>query len=179
VSGEQADEPDGGSGGFRRGARLGVDVGTVRVGVAACDPDGLLVTAVTTLARDPRRGADLDGLRQLVAERRVVEVVVGLPRSLSGAEGPAATAARGYAGRLAAAVAPVPVRLVDERLSTVEAAGRLRGAGHDSRASRRLVDAQAAAVILETALAAERSSGRPPGEPASAAAGVAATGAPR
>ena len=69
------------------GVRIGVDVGTVRVGVAASDPGGVLASPLATLARDPRGAADLDKLARLVAEREAVEVVVGLPRSLSGRSG--------------------------------------------------------------------------------------------
>jgi len=148
----------------RSGVRLAVDVGTVRVGVARSDPALTLAVPLTVLSRDVRGGADLQALIGLVAEHEPVEVLVGLPRSLSGAEGPAAGAARQYATRLAAAVAPVPVRLVDERLSTVEATRRLRSAGRTSKQSRRIVDAEAAAVILQSAIDVERGSGRPPGE---------------
>jgi putative Holliday junction resolvase len=107
--------------------------------------------------------ADLARIAQLATEYRAVEVVVGLPLSLSGRSGAAAAAASAYARELAAAVAPVPVRLVDERLSTVTAHDRLAGAGMDSRARRGVVDRAAAAIILQSALDAERSSGRPPG----------------
>lgn len=148
---------------MRRGVRLAVDVGTVRVGVARSDADGALAVPVQVLARD-RQGSDLALLRDLVGELEPIEVVVGLPRSLSGAEGPAARAARDYARRLSAVVTPTPVRLVDERLSTVEATRRLQAAGRSAKASRRIVDAEAAVVILTTALDLERGSGRPPGE---------------
>jgi putative Holliday junction resolvase len=145
--------------------RIGVDVGSVRVGVAACDPGGVLATPVTTLARDQDGGGDLRSLAELVRDREAVEVLVGLPRSLSGRDGPAAAAARGYAVQLAALVAPVPVRLVDERLSTVSAHQALRGSGVSERKGRRVVDQVAAVVILQLALDTERSSGRPAGEP--------------
>jgi putative Holliday junction resolvase len=174
----------------RHGRRVGIDVGSVRVGVAASDPSGLLATPVRTVARDlaadtPRdkpqdmaRGAgaagaekaqvtapsDIEEIATLVAELDCVEVVVGLPRSLSGGEGPAAASARTYAGRLAARVAPVPVRLVDERLTTVDAHRSLRDSGVDNRRHRAVVDQAAAVLILQAALDAERSSGRPPGE---------------
>src|SRR5947209_10774909 len=101
---------------MRSGVRLGVDVGSVRVGVAASDPAGVLATPVTVLRRDARADRDVAELAALVREREAVEVVVGLPRSLRNAEGAAATTARAYAVKLAVAVAPVPVRLVDERL---------------------------------------------------------------
>jgi putative holliday junction resolvase len=152
----------------RHGVRVGVDVGTVRVGVAASDPGALLATPVRTVARtavaDAADAADLAEIADLVAELAAVEVVVGLPRTLAGAEGPAARAARTYAGRLAVRVAPVPVRLVDERLTTVDAHRSLRDSGVDGRRQRAVVDQAAAVLILQAALDAERSSGRPPGE---------------
>jgi len=145
----------------REGVRLGVDVGEVRVGVAVSDPAGLLATPVETVRRGPD---DLSRLAELARERAVVEVVVGLPRSLSGGEGPAAQAARRFAGALAAVVAPAPVRLVDERLSTVSAERGLRAGGVDSRRGRPVVDQVAAAIILQSALDAERSRGEPVGQ---------------
>src|SRR3954470_23604004 len=102
---------------MRPGVRLAVDVGSVRVGVAASDPSGALATPVAVLRRDARADRDLGELATLVREREAVEVIVGLPRSLRNAEGAAAAAARAYAVRLASAVAPVPVRMVDERLT--------------------------------------------------------------
>jgi putative Holliday junction resolvase len=144
--------------------RLAVDVGSVRVGVAVSDPAGVLATPVTVLRRDPKGRRDLDELAVLVAEREAVEVLVGLPRSLSGADGPAAVGARTYAGELASRVAPVAVRLVDERLSTVEATRGLRSAGLRSKAARSVIDAAAAVVILQHALDSERATGALPGE---------------
>lgn len=131
------------------GVRIGVDVGTVRVGVAASDPGGLLATPLTTLARDPRGGADLTRLAALVADRAAVEVIVGLPTSLSGRAGPAARAARDYATALAERVHPVPVRLSDERLTTVAATRRLAEAGTRGRKGRSVVDRSAAVLILQ------------------------------
>jgi putative Holliday junction resolvase len=138
------------------GVRLGVDVGTVRVGVAVSDPDGILATPVVTLARDRRAGHDLDELAALVRERDAVEVVLGLPRHLSGASGVSAADARDYAAALSRRITPVPVRLVDERLSTVSAERALRLSGRRSRAQRAVVDQAAAVVILQSALDADR-----------------------
>lgn len=148
---------------MRRGVRLGVDVGSVRVGVARSDPSGVLATPVETLQRDVRSSSDVSRLAQLVLEWDVLEVVVGLPVSLSGHAGAAAEAARGYADAVAQAVAPVPVRLVDERLSTVSATSALRGAGVAGRRHRGVVDQAAAVVILQSALDAEQASGHAPG----------------
>ena len=147
--------------GFRQGVRLGVDVGSVRVGVARSDASGLLATPVATLTRG--RG-DLAELARLVVEAEALEVVVGLPLSLSGCAGSAADAARVYANALAARIAPVGVRLVDERLSTVGATRDLQAAGINSRRGRSLIDQAAAVIILQAALDAERSTGLPPGE---------------
>ena len=150
--------------GFRRGVRLAVDWGDVRIGVAACDPDGLLAYPLATVRAGPAEVADLAAL---VVEHAPVEVLVGLPRSLDGREGPAAATARERAGRLAAAVG-VPVRLVDERLTTVTASRRLRAEGRTAKQQRAVVDAAAAAAILEQGLAYERARGSAPGELVSA-----------
>ena len=144
---------------MRDGVRIGVDVGSVRVGVAACDPSGLIATPVQTL----RRGhGDLAALAALVAERSAVEVVVGLPTTLAGRHGAAAEAAEAYAERLAALVG-APVRLVDERFSTVGAQRDLRASGVDTRRGRTVVDQVAAVIILQAALDAERATGTAPG----------------
>jgi len=147
----------------RPGVRIGVDVGTVRVGVARCDPSGLLATPVETVRRDSGRCSDLARIATLVGEFDAVEVVVGLPRGLSGTLGAAAEAAHKYAVDIARRVRPVPVRTVDERLSTVTAERSLREAGVRSRRHRPVVDQAAAVVILQSALDAERASGRAPG----------------
>jgi putative Holliday junction resolvase len=105
-----------------------------------------------------------DRLAALAAEYEPLEVVLGLPRSLSGGEGPAAGKVRGFAERLARAITPVPVRLVDERMSTVTAAQSLRASGVSAKKGRSRIDQAAAVVILQSALDAERVSGRPPGQ---------------
>ena len=145
----------------RTGVRLGVDVGSVRVGVARSDPDGVLASPLEVIAHG--RG-DLDRLAGLVASHGAVEVIVGLPTTLAGREGPAAAGARQVASALAARIAPVPVRLFDERFTTTTAHAVLRQSGKNSRARRPMVDQAAAAVLLQAALDAERSTGRPPGE---------------
>ena len=145
---------------MRRGVRLGVDPGDARIGVARCDPSGMLATPVETVRRG--RG-DLRRLRQLVLAEETVEVVVGLPRSLSGEEGPAAVRTREFATRLAERIAPVPVRLVDERLTTVTAEAMLRDQ-RKGQQRRAVVDQVAAVVILQHALDTERATGNAPGE---------------
>ncbi len=135
-----------------RGVRLGVDVGTVRVGVARSDPHGILATPVATLARDESGNSDLDALRDLVLEHDVVEVVVGLPRTLRGAVGTAATAARSYGSQLAARIGPVPVVYIDERLTSVTANRMLAERGIREKARRSIVDQAAAVAILQVRL---------------------------
>lgn len=146
---------------MRPGVRLAVDPGTVRIGVARSDPRGVLATPLTVV----RRGkGDFDALAALAAAEEAMEILVGLPRSLSGREGQAATTARQFAVTLASRVAPLPVRLVDERFTTSTAHEALRAGGHDSRARRETVDAAAAAVLLEAALETERRTGNAPGQ---------------
>jgi putative Holliday junction resolvase len=132
-----------------RGRRLAVDVGSVRVGVALSDPSPVLATPLVTLSRDERGGRDLDQLTELVHEHEVVEVVVGLPRTLAGRTGTAALTALAYAEQLAARIAPVPVRLADERLTTVTAARMLSQRGVKGRKQRAVVDQAAAVEILQ------------------------------
>jgi len=145
----------------RTGVRLAVDLGSARVGVARCDPDGLLASPLATVARGP---GDLDALAALAAEHGAMEVIVGLPTGLSGRPGAAAAEARAFAESLATRLVPVPVRLVDERFTTVLAHDALRQGGRGSRQRRGQVDKAAAALILQGALDAERSTGRPAGE---------------
>jgi putative Holliday junction resolvase len=145
----------------RPGVRLAVDVGSVRVGVARSDPGGILASPLTVV----RTGAgQLDELARLAVSADAIEVIVGLPTSLSGREGAAAATARRFAADLAARLAPIPVRLLDERFTTAEAHDALRRGGKDSRARRQVVDAAAAAVLLQAALDSERATGRPPGQ---------------
>jgi putative holliday junction resolvase len=132
-----------------RGRRLGIDVGSVRIGVAASDPDGILATPVETVRRD-RSGKHLRRLAELVAELQAVEVVVGLPRTLADRTGPSALDAIELAETLAGRVAPVPVRLADERLTTVSAQRSLREAGVRAKEQRAVIDQAAAVAILQS-----------------------------
>ncbi len=130
------------------GVVLAVDVGTVRVGVAASDPHRILASPVETV---PAPGHSR--VAELAAEREAVLVVVGLPVSMSGAAASAsAEMTREWAARLAPLVAPVEVRLVDERLTTVSATAALRAAGRSARDSRRVVDQAAAVALLQGVL---------------------------
>jgi putative holliday junction resolvase len=131
-----------------RGRRLGIDVGSVRIGVASSDPDGILATPVETVRRE-RSGRHVRRLAELVADMNVVEVVVGLPRTLADRIGPSALDAIELAEVLAGRVAPIPVRLADERLTTVSAQRSLRQAGVRAKGQRRVIDQAAAVAILQ------------------------------
>ena len=144
------------------GVRLGIDPGDARIGVASSDPSGILATPVETV---PRGEGDLDRLAAIVDELGAVRVYVGLPRSMSGGEGPSAGKVRTFARDLSNRVQPVPVRLYDERLSTVTAEGQLRTQGRKGKKRRAVVDMAAAVVILQGVLERERQTGGYAGEP--------------
>jgi putative Holliday junction resolvase len=146
---------------LRSGIRLAIDVGSVRIGVAGSDSGGVLATPLATV----RRGeGDLAEIARLCAEREVIEVIVGLPTSLSGQAGRAADDARAFATQLADRITPVEVRLIDERFTTTLAHSALRAGGRDSKQRRFTVDKAAAALLLQSALDSERLTGSPPGE---------------
>jgi putative Holliday junction resolvase len=138
-----------------------VDVGDVRIGVAVCDPDGMLATPLETV---PAGSGAIGRLAAIVAEHDPLECVVGLPLSLNGREGPAAGKVRAFATELRDVIAPVPVRLFDERMSTMTADGQLRESGRSGRGKRAIIDQVAATVILQGALDAERTRGTAPGQ---------------
>jgi putative holliday junction resolvase len=131
-----------------RGRRLGIDVGKVRIGVAVSDPDGILATPVETVRRE-RTGKHLRRLAALAAEFEAVEVIVGLPRTLADRTGPSAQDAIELSEALAVRVAPTPVRLSDERLTTVSAQRSLREAGVRAKEQRAVIDQAAAVEILQ------------------------------
>jgi putative Holliday junction resolvase len=148
---------------YPQGVKLGVDVGTVRVGVAVCDRDGILATPLRTLARNAKKNTDVRILAALAVELHVVEIFVGLPRTMKGEEHASARMATGYARLLAGSLRDsgyeVPVRLVDERLSTVTAHRNLHEAGMSSRNHRKVVDQVAAAGILQHAIDMQKARG--------------------
>jgi putative Holliday junction resolvase len=124
---------------------LALDLGSKRIGVAISDATGVLASPLTTLARSP----DLvDEVAGLVASEDASWVIVGLPLNMDGSRGPAAVAASAEASALAAAL-PVPVELVDERLTTVAADRALIGRGRRAPARRKVVDQTAAAILLQ------------------------------
>ncbi len=143
---------------IRSGRRLGVDVGKARIGVAVCDRDGLLATPVETVAR--AQATDVRRIVELADEYDAIEIVVGLPLSMSGDDTPSTADARAFAELLAQ---HRPVRLVDERLSTVTAQRGLHQAGRNTKKSRAVIDQAAAVIILQHALDHERASSAAPG----------------
>ncbi|WLQ06240.1 Holliday junction resolvase RuvX [Arthrobacter oryzae] len=151
------------SGAYPQGIKLGVDVGTVRVGVAVCDRDGILATPLKTLERNARKNTDVRVLAALAAELGAVQIFVGLPRTLKGEEHASARMATDYAELLAQELAgrgsDIPVQLIDERLSTVTAHRNLHEAGMSSRNHRKVVDQVAAAGILQHAIDMQKARG--------------------
>ncbi|TDW21556.1 Holliday junction resolvase RuvX [Kribbella kalugense] len=151
---------------MRQGVRIALDIGDARIGVASSDPHGILATPVCTI---PRGRGDLDKIAALAAELEAFELVVGLPRSLSGGEGPAAVKIRETAGQVLDKVregnSETTLRLVDERFTTVTAERMLRERGKKGSKRRAVVDQAAAVVILQHALDFERETGNPPGRP--------------
>ncbi len=137
-----------------RGRRIGIDVGTVRIGVASSDPDGILATPVETVARvkggaKNAPAADIDRIAEIVREYEAVEVIVGLPRTLRGENGSSARLAAEFAHRLRRVIGEIPVRFSDERLTTVSAARALRESGVRARGQRQMIDQAAAVAILQ------------------------------
>lgn len=142
---------------FVRGVRMGVDVGNARVGVALSDPDGILATPLQTLRRNANTGSDRRVLRKLIRVHGVVEVFVGLPKTMRGGSSASTTMAEEYASGLLKELSEeglgdLPVWLVDERLTTVSAHRSLHEAGVSSRDFRTMVDQVAAVNILQQSL---------------------------
>ncbi|WP_241727042.1 Holliday junction resolvase RuvX, partial [Dietzia sp. SLG310A2-38A2] len=145
--------------GWTRGRRLGLDVGTARIGVASCDPDGILATPVETVRvvdGDPEWTAELRRLSDLVEEYDAVGVIVGLPTSLKGRDTASTAMARSFVVALSAASPGLDVEFVDERLTTVTAGAALHGAGRNTRQQRGVIDQAAAVVLLQAWLDSRR-----------------------
>jgi putative Holliday junction resolvase len=147
---------------MRKGKRLAIDVGSVRIGLATCDSDGILSSPIAALSRSESSSESVQAIVNLVSELNVIEVLVGDPISLSGSTTSSTRDARQLAAEIASAIS-VPVRLVDERLTTVSAQAKLRQTGINSRDAKHLIDSASAVEILEQALNTERSTGKAPG----------------
>jgi putative Holliday junction resolvase len=140
------------------GVRIALDVGTVRIGVAKCDPEGLLATPLVTVAAGADAVAEIAGL---IAEHNAICVYIGKPISLAGKDTASTLSAIDFASDLVTQLGElsVSVRLIDERLSTVSAQRGMHEAGRNTKQSRDAIDQAAAVVILEHALASERNAG--------------------
>lgn len=156
------------------GRRLGIDVGTVRIGVASSDRDAVLATPVETVDRvtgfKGRDGADIDRLLELIDTYQAVEVVVGLPRDLRGNGSTSVKHAKEIAfrirRRLTGAGRDIPVRMGDERLTTVTATQALRASGVTEKAGRSVIDQAAAVEILQSWLDTRTNALRAAADPA-------------
>lgn len=126
---------------------LGVDIGTVRVGIAVSDPEGIFAQPLTVLEREI---CELE-IHRIATELEVTEIVVGIPYKMDGSRGPAVDAAEHFADALAVST-QLPVSRWDERLSTVQAEMAMRAMGKDSKKQRGVVDKVAAAVVLQAFL---------------------------
>lgn len=135
------------------GRRIGIDVGTVRIGVASSDRGAVLATPVETVARvtgfKDRDGEDIERLLEIIREYEAVEVVVGLPRNLDGNGSTSVKHAKEIAFRIRRR-SGVPVRMADERLTTVAATQSLRASGVSEKAGRAVIDQAAAVEILQS-----------------------------
>lgn len=148
---------------MRSGRRLAVDVGKVRIGVAASDFHAILASGLVTIQRSDDVSLAISTLKAHIQEIDPIEIYVGLPISMDGSHTASTDDALSFARALKAEEL-APVRLVDERLTTVIAASALRSSGRDSKSGRKIIDQIAATVILEQALATERESGTIPGQ---------------
>ena len=137
----------------RIGRRIAFDYGDVRIGVAICDPDGILATPLTTLqSKDPSLKKQI---AELIDEYEPVKIYVGQPKLLSGEDGSAVAKVQVFTEMLTSNF-DIPVSMVDERLSTVSAAKQLRESGVNAKDARSVIDAAAAVAILEQGLANDR-----------------------
>jgi len=135
-----------------RGRRIAFDYGDARIGVAICDPDGILATPLPFL--DSKHPKVMQQIAALFAEYEPIAIYLGLPKHLSGSEGEAVSKVENFAAKVAE-ISSIPVHFVDERLSTVDAQRRLREAGKSAKDSKSLIDSMAAVAILEGGLSRE------------------------
>ena len=146
---------------MRTGVRVGIDIGTVRIGVARSDRDGYLATPIETIDRGSEN--PIAQIIAMITELNALEVIVGLPLSLNGSH----TASTEDALLMARGLADetrVPIRFIDERLTTVSAHSAMRAVGKKQKQTRSVIDQVAAVMILQHALDSERSTGNLPGK---------------
>ena len=140
---------------MQRGRRIAFDYGDIRIGVAVCDPDGIISSPLAVLRAEDRNLRS--EIQSLIAEYEPVQIFIGLPKQLSGVESSSAEKARNF-GAMIAELTSIEIVYIDERLSTVSAQSKLREAGKSTRESKELIDAMAAVEILELGLQSARSS---------------------
>ncbi|MBT4948792.1 MAG: Holliday junction resolvase RuvX [Candidatus Nanopelagicales bacterium] len=126
--------------------RVGFDVGTVRIGVATCDIDAILASPQSAISGGE---GSITAAVSIINEYEPCEIVVGLPSNLRGADTASTHTARDWARQLEQNTS-IPIILVDERLTTVQASSALRAGGHNSRQMRSKVDSAAAAIFLQS-----------------------------
>lgn len=147
---------------MRQGRRLAVDVGKVRVGLAISDFHGILASPLQNIARQTDDSATVRLVLEAIADESVIEAYFGLPVSMAG-NSSASTADAASLARAFAQASTIPVRMIDERLTTVSATSALRSSGKNSKDGRKVIDQIAATLILEQALAMEKNLGKQPG----------------
>jgi len=140
---------------MQRGRRIAFDYGDIRIGVAVCDPDGIISSPLAVLRAEDRNLRN--EIQAFIAEYEPVQIFIGLPKQLSGVESSSAAKARIF-GAMLAELSDIEIVYIDERLSTVSAQSKLREAGKSTRESKELIDAMAAVEILELGLQSARSS---------------------
>ena len=144
---------------MRTGIRLACDVGKARIGIARSDPAGMLAVPLESVAAGD--GA-FESVSALAREYEAIEIIVGLPLTMTGERGPAALYTEDWVNLLLLAT-DVPIRMHDERLTTIQAQRGLHEAGRNTKTSRSVIDSASAVVLLQTCLDSERSLGRPMG----------------
>lgn len=134
----------------QRGRRIAFDYGDARIGVAICDPDGILATPLQALPAQSPSLLSLIG--DLLSEYEPIEIFIGLPKNMSGSQGSSVEKAQSFGAKISA-ITSTQITFVDERLSTVDAQRRLRDAGKSAKESKELIDSMSAVLILEQGLA--------------------------
>lgn len=148
---------------MRSGRRLAIDVGKVRIGIAASDMHAILASGLETVARGEDLEPSLKRILELVNEVEPIEIYVGLPVSMSGNHS-SSTADAIYFARQLSPLVSSEVRFIDERMTTVTATNALKLSGRDSKSGRKIIDQIAATVILEQAMEQEKTTGKQPGK---------------
>jgi putative Holliday junction resolvase len=144
------------------GRKLAIDIGRARLGIAISDLSGILSSPLDSVRRIADDSETIKEILKIVADNEVQEIYVGDPVSLSGEITPSTDDARNFASLLQSTTV-LPVRLIDERLTTVTAARNLRDSGKNAKTSKSLIDSASAVVILEAVFQVERVSGEAAG----------------